>query len=276
MDKKNQVLLTTIAVATLLVAVVGATFAYFSARIVENNKTTTKLKSADLEIEFVGTQEITTDCVVADGATTGTATDNNNTTITPDGNGQRTYNCVSGNNWEPGSTGTKIFTVENTSDFDMTFDINFTRVVNNFERQYVAGASADFTYALTGEYVASTNNDYPISSTVQMVTGGTGVAESTKAPLSISGVKMPVDGSVSAGGEITYGENVIQVAKIFIPKKTKQQFSLVVTYANLPQSDGYEYGDPAYPNNQNVDQGKVFRATVAIDPNGIDPGTRGN
>ena len=39
MDKKNTVLLTVIAVATLLVAVVGATFAYFSARVTENNKT---------------------------------------------------------------------------------------------------------------------------------------------------------------------------------------------------------------------------------------------
>ena len=269
MDKKNQVLLTTIAVATLLVAVVGATFAYFSARIVENNKTTTKLKSADLEIEFVGTQEITTDCVVADGQTTGTATDANNPTIPEEANGQ--YNCVSGNNWEPGSTGTKIFTVENKSDYDMTFDINFTKVVNNFERQYADGATSDFTYALTGEFIASSNTGYTTSSTVQRVTGGTGVANSTKAPLSISGVKMPVDGSVSDGGQITYGDNVIQIAKIFIPKHTKQQFSLVVTYANLPQSDGYELGDPADPNNQNIDQGKIFRATVAIDPNGIDP-----
>ena len=42
MDKKNTMLLTVIAVATLLVAVVGATFAYFAiGATVENNAKTT-------------------------------------------------------------------------------------------------------------------------------------------------------------------------------------------------------------------------------------------
>ena len=269
MDKKNQVLLTTIAVATLLVAVVGATFAYFSARIVENNKTTTKLKSADLEIEFVGTQEITADCIIAYGETEGYAIDNSDPSTVPqdaEHNNERRYKCVNGANWEPGSTGTKIFTVENKSDYDMTFDINFTDITNTFTRQYKEGASADLTYALTGEYVMTTNQntDYNTSSVVQMVTGGTGVADSTKAALSISGVKVPKVDSVT------------RIAKIFIPKHTKQQFSLVVTYANLPQTSGYELGDENDPNNQNEDQGKNFKATVAIDPNGIDPGTQGN
>ena len=36
MEKKNMVLLTVIAVATLLVAVVGATFAYFTATITDD------------------------------------------------------------------------------------------------------------------------------------------------------------------------------------------------------------------------------------------------
>ena len=44
MEKKNTILLTVIAIATLLVAVVGATFAYFTANVTtsnEGNKTTT-------------------------------------------------------------------------------------------------------------------------------------------------------------------------------------------------------------------------------------------
>ncbi len=41
MDKKNTILLTVIAVATLLVAVVGATFAYFSVTVSQDGNTTT-------------------------------------------------------------------------------------------------------------------------------------------------------------------------------------------------------------------------------------------
>ena len=41
MEKRNTVLLTVIAIATLLVAVVGATFAYFSADISGNNGSVT-------------------------------------------------------------------------------------------------------------------------------------------------------------------------------------------------------------------------------------------
>ena len=49
MEKKNMVLLTVIAVATLLVAVVGATFAYFTATsTTTGNDTTTSAKTAQL------------------------------------------------------------------------------------------------------------------------------------------------------------------------------------------------------------------------------------
>ena len=240
MDKKNQVLLTTIAVATLLVAVVGATFAYFSARVVENNKTTTKLKSAELEIKFTGTKEITTDCV--------------NGSMTVDGS---TIPCSDGNEWEPGQQGTKKFTVENTSDYDMTFDINFTNIANNFER------SGDLTYTINAEYVGTTG-------TVQMVTGGTGVANSTKAAFNVSGT-MPQDNTAvfdGAGSLVSYGTNTVQIVKVFIPKHTKQEFTMVVTYADAEDELGNKI-------DQNVDQGKTFRTTVEIEPNGIDAGTQG-
>ena len=49
MEKKNMVLLTVIAVATLLVAVVGATFAYFTAQsTTTGNDTTTNVKTREL------------------------------------------------------------------------------------------------------------------------------------------------------------------------------------------------------------------------------------
>lgn len=219
MDKKNTVLLTVIAVATLLVAVVGATFAYFSAKVTEVNKTETVIKSAELGITFTGTQEITAESI------------------------------------EPGWSADKVFTVENTSDYDMTFDINFTKTVNNFTR------TNDLTYSIAAEYTASTNGDYTTSSTVKMVgASDLGVSTATKSDFSASG-KLPVDGSVSEVGEITYGENVVKVVRVFIPAHTTERFTMTV---------GYTYSDE----DQNADQGKVFRTTVGITANGIDAGTK--
>lgn len=50
MEKKNTILLTVIAIATLLVAVVGATFAYFTAQVTttNNGQNTTDVKTAAL------------------------------------------------------------------------------------------------------------------------------------------------------------------------------------------------------------------------------------
>lgn len=50
MEKKNTILLTVIAIATLLVAVVGATFAYFTAQVTttNNDQNTTNAKTATL------------------------------------------------------------------------------------------------------------------------------------------------------------------------------------------------------------------------------------
>lgn len=273
MDKKNQVLLTVIAVATLLVAVVGATFAYFSAKVTETNKTQTRLKSAELGITFTGTQEITTEC-------------NNGTA----GSGENTYNCSNGGSWEPGSHGTKKFTVENTSDYDMTFDINLTNVVNNFSRPQ------DLTYSMTAKYTdvsENTSGDYTLASKVQMVTAGSGVASSTKADFLIpTGVgndtvrTMPKEGSVVypkiiVDGEetededttqeptITPGNNVTQIVRVFIPAHTTEEFEMLVTYV-----DAYEtVDDEEVGVDQNADQGKIFRATVNITANGIDAGT---
>ena len=193
MDKKNTVLLTVIAVATLLVAVVGATFAYFSAKVTENNKTETVIKSAELGITFTGTQEITAESI------------------------------------EPGWSADKIFTVENTSDYDMTFDINFTKTVNNFSRK------DDLTYSIAAEYSASTNDSYTTASKVQMV----GLTDT----------------------EVTYGTNVVKVVRVFIPAHTTEKFTMTV---------GYTYSDE----DQNADQGKVFRTTVGVTANGIDAGTK--
>lgn len=220
MEKKNTVLLTVIAVATLLVAVVGATFAYFSATVTEENKTETKLKSAELGITFDGTREIVANSI------------------------------------EPGWTDDKEFTVENTSDYDMTFDINFTNIVNNF------AAPNDLTYSIAAEYVASTNDDYSVSDSVQKVLlTDTSVSGATKSAFAASGT-LPTGGSVS-GSNITYGTDIVKIVRVFIPAHTKEKFTMSLAYAYLDTD-------------QNQDQGKVFRTTVAISANGIDAGSLRN
>ncbi|MBQ6817029.1 MAG: hypothetical protein IJO27_01200 [Bacilli bacterium] len=55
MEKKNTVLLTVIAIATLLVAVVGATFAYFSASVTNTEKTTVTATTAKANDVFTYT-----------------------------------------------------------------------------------------------------------------------------------------------------------------------------------------------------------------------------
>lgn len=248
MDKKNQVLLTVIAVATLLVAVIGATFAYFSATVYENNKTTTKLKAAELGIKFEGTQEITTEC------SNGTATEGGNT-----------YNCVSGSSWEPGTSAHKLFTVENTSDYDMTFDINWTNVVNNFSR------TQDLTYSISASYVSGApTGDSNVKMVNMSAANNDSVANSTKVNFSVSGT-LPTGGTVDntdpANPVITPSSSVDRVVRVFIPKHSKQSFDILVTYVDAVDSTTGERID------QNADQGKIFRTTVNITSNGIDAGS---
>lgn len=53
-NKQNTLLLTVIAVATLLVAVIGATFAYFTANLSNTNTSTVQVTGAELTISYEG------------------------------------------------------------------------------------------------------------------------------------------------------------------------------------------------------------------------------
>ena len=97
MEKKNVVFLTVLAVATLLTAVVGTTFAYFTARVTGNDTATvTTIKAAQLGVTY------------SDGAQ------------------------VTGTNIIPGWNATKRITVENTSDVDVTYSIYWDNITNTF------------------------------------------------------------------------------------------------------------------------------------------------
>jgi predicted ribosomally synthesized peptide with SipW-like signal peptide len=201
MDKKNTVLLTVIAVATLLVAVVGATFAYFSAQVTNNNQTTTTLKAAELGIVFTGTNEITATSI------------------------------------QPGWSSTKEFTVENTSDYDMFFDINFTNTTNTFVN------TDDLTYAMTAVY---TDEDHS-ADTVKMVDkNATSVSTADKSTFAVSKTALPA----------TSTDNQ-QIVRVFIPANSTEKFTMTVEYAYTDED-------------QNDDQGKEFSTTIGITSLGID------
>ena len=226
----------------LLLTIIGATFAYFSATITETDKTQTNLKAAQLGIIFDGTQEIEALSI------------------------------------EPGWSADKKFTVENTSDYDMTFDINFTRVVNNFTR------TSDLTATGSARFI---DNDH-LSNTVQMIgLNDTNVAGSTKTAFALPTTtgqtagkyELPVDGTVDTTtnpATITEGTNVFKVARVFIPAHSKQEFTITFEYVYLAPTAGYAIGDSLDPSNQNTDQGKIFRTTISIIANGIDSGANQN
>ena len=96
MEKKNVVLLTVIAVATLLITVVGATFAFYAANVqnAEDVEQITITSAKGLAINF------------DDGAT------------------------VTGTNIIPVWTDTKTVTVSNSSDYELEYTIRWTAVKN--------------------------------------------------------------------------------------------------------------------------------------------------
>ena len=235
MKNRKTIMVIVIVVAILLIAIVGATFAYFSVVITERDKTETRLHASELGIIFNGSQEITA------------------------------------SNVEPGWSQNKKFTVENTSDYDMSYDINFTKVVNNFSR------TSDLTARAEGAFIDS----YHESDTVEMIgLNDTDIGASTKVPFELPNDNfyvLPTDNTSSVNNSttpptITRGEGKFKVARVYIPAHSKQEITLTFSYAYLAPSRGYTIGDSNDPNNQNVDKGKkVFMTTIEVYANGIDP-----
>ena len=106
MEKKNVILLTVIAVATLLITVVGATFAYFAAKIEGNEdaQTVTITAANDLTITYDGGEKITaTNIIPGYGVTYGMED----------------------------ATRTKTITVTNSGKYDLEYTINWSAVTND-------------------------------------------------------------------------------------------------------------------------------------------------
>ena len=99
--KNKKRILIVLGILTVLLSVIGISYAFYSARIKENNKTETVIKTNELNIVFTGTQEI---------------------------------NC---SNIIPGDSCIKKFTVENTSNVLVNYNIYMEKITNEFNEDLV-------------------------------------------------------------------------------------------------------------------------------------------
>ena len=99
--KKKKLLIPVIASIITVLVLGGVSYAFYSARIKENNKTETVIKTNELTIKYTGTQEINVDNIV------------------------------------PGDSMAKTFTVENTSNVSVTYNIYLENITNEFNEDLV-------------------------------------------------------------------------------------------------------------------------------------------
>ena len=112
--KNKKLLIPLIASLVTVLVLSGVSYAYYSAKIKENNRTETVIKSNELNLIFTGTKEITA------------------------------------NNMIPGDSFTKTFTVENTSNRTVDFNIYLQNITNEFNDDLVYSLNDD-TGSVVGE-----------------------------------------------------------------------------------------------------------------------------
>ena len=120
MNKKKITII--ISAMVLLILVAGASYAYYSATVKENNKTETVIKTNELEIVYTGTEEINVSDIV------------------------------------PGDSFTKKFTVENTSNVPVTYNIYLEDVTNEFNEDLIYSLKDKDGEVITEEVLPSTSD----------------------------------------------------------------------------------------------------------------------
>ena len=120
MNKKKIVIITSV-IVLLILAILGASYAYYSATVKENNKTQTVIKTNELEIVYTGTEEINVSDIV------------------------------------PGDSFTKKFTVENTSNVPVTYNIYLENITNEFNEDLVYTLKDKDGTVIEEEVLPSTN-----------------------------------------------------------------------------------------------------------------------
>ena len=154
MEKKNVVFLTVLAVATLLTAVVGTTFAYFTATVTGNEDAQeTVITTARLGVTY------------------------------NDGSALSTASLII-----PGWSETKTISVTNTSNVDVTYSISWTNVTNGFVEDVNPADSTDSDYF----FVYTVGVSQSTTGTSGMATINSGfVADATTSPVTLTEFDMP-------------------------------------------------------------------------------------
>ena len=120
---KKKVIIPVIASIITVLVLSGVSYAYYSAKIKENNKTETVIKSNELNLIFTGTNEITA------------------------------------NNMIPGDSFTKTFTVENTSNRAVDYNIYMENITNEFNEDLVYTLEDETGSVISETQLPVTNKD---------------------------------------------------------------------------------------------------------------------
>jgi len=122
MNKKKIVIISSIAVAVILL-IAGVSYAFYSANVKEENKTETVIKTNKLTIVYTGTEEINVEGIV------------------------------------PGDSFTKKFTVENTSNIPVTYNIYLEGITNEFNEDLVYTLKDKSGEVISEEILPTTNRE---------------------------------------------------------------------------------------------------------------------
>lgn len=230
----NTVLLTVIGVATLLVALVGATFAYFSATITNNSQQSVQVQTA-----------------------------------APVGLDYKSNGAISLQNIIPGQSGTSTFTVTNpaTSTVEQQYDLDLIISANGLTTAKDTDAAATAAYAAKGLTGDALDKQLLVSISGESTTAGTKADKTTESSNTPNVIKCTTAAACDYTDGVTYtkaGETETSTDSTYaagytehIVKNQKIGIGEVHTY-----TINVNFDDLEVPQNQN--QGRTFAAHIDI------------
>lgn len=173
MDKKNTMLLTVIAVATLLVAVVGATFAYFSVSQQNSSKTV----NVTGQTTDVGAATLTTPVTAMHINLTGTQ-------MAEDAQGAKYYSATGSEAYLTAATPATIAKLAVTGgDSKLTYTCNYTLTISKGSTDTMIAklAEGDGSLVIAGDTITTDDTDFDLTELASgnLTVNGTATALST-------------------------------------------------------------------------------------------------
>lgn len=238
MEKRNTVLLTVIAIATLLVAVVGATFAYFSANVTvsNNDNNGVNVKTATLAGATITLgEEVTTD-------------------------------NVEGNVY-PGRMWAREITVKGNCPAGQTCEgINVTLTINGTDQDNVFGNDVKYTlYKMVDKDATVSYTNTPVTTGTKYSTTAT-LADDAVDPTDTTNATVVKTGTLA---DLNAGKLYDYDFGGKITGTTDEKYYLVVEYVNhedtTTTTEGENPTTTTTPGTQNNQQGKSFTISMHVD-----------